>query len=212
MSIQLGEKVGSGKHGVVYLNPVDKSQVVKVIKRPGDMDIDYFVHSVQNEIERQNSAAKVNIAVPVIKAVTTNDIAYIYMKRLEKTFQQKIDSMLDKGTFDRHAFTNDLTKLTELVKKLYSIGIEDSVVILENIMFDSENRMYLIDFGVEYIQRMIRYTVASSMISDLIINISDRLDNRKIFSELSRINHSASDESNIDVFVNVLEKYGLIIV
>ncbi len=211
MSIQLGEQVGSGKHGVVYLNPNDKSQVVKVVKRPSYKSIESHVGCVMKEIERQNYAARYNIAVPVIRFVVADDIAYIYMRRLEKTFQQKIDSMLDKCTFDRHVFTHDLERLTELVVKLDSIGIKDPVVIPENIMFDSDNKMYLIDFGVENGRvGMTKYSVVPTTISDLIIHISNRIDNQKVLSELSKINYRGSDKYNIDVFVNVLEKYKLV--
>jgi len=92
MSLQFGKEVGSGVHAHVYLNPDEESQVVKVIERLCHESIEWHVCHVMEEIERQNSAARVNITIPVIRSVVTDDIAYIYMERLEKTFQQKIDT------------------------------------------------------------------------------------------------------------------------
>jgi len=78
--------------------------------------------------------------------------------------------MLDNRTFNRHVFSDDLTRLTELVMNVYTVQFHNMVVIPENIMFDRENRMYLIDFGTEPgLVVMNKKNVVPSMISKLII-------------------------------------------
>lgn len=144
------EKLGGGAYGSVYKSccGYNCNYVMKVVRFNEDETSEVFLEETtleefQQEIEMQRKLAKVGVAPRIYDAWKSKTLGFFIMERLDKTLLRFLKEEDDNKKID-----DIMDKVIDKIELMHKLDIIHGDLHSSNIMLNSKDEPYIIDFGM----------------------------------------------------------------